>query len=154
MMPYTTEQWRRLFAAVGKEELLEQPWFADHAERLLQAERVYGELAAIVAEGSTEDWLKLCYEEGIPANPVPSLDEILDDPDLHRGVVEMADHPVVGPYRSVKPGLVLDDAPLTVRRPAPLRGEHTAEVLAEVGYTPAAVEQLAESGAVQVVPVP
>ncbi len=154
MMPYTTEQWRRLFAAVGKEELLDQPWFADHAERLLQAEKVYGELAAIVAERRTEDWLELCYEEGIPVNPVPSLDEILEDPTLHRGMVEMAEHPVVGPYRSVRPGLILDDAPLTVRRPAPLRGEHTTEVLAEVGYAPAAIEQLAGSGAVQVVPVP
>jgi crotonobetainyl-CoA:carnitine CoA-transferase CaiB-like acyl-CoA transferase len=154
MMPYTTEQWRRLFAAVGKEELLEQPWFADHAERLLQAERVYGELAGIVAERSTEDWLKLCYDEGIPANPVPSLDEILEDPALHRGMVEVVDHPVVGPYRSVRPGLVLDEAPLTVRRPAPLRGEHTSEVLAEVGYEREAIRTLVESGAVQVVQVP
>jgi crotonobetainyl-CoA:carnitine CoA-transferase CaiB-like acyl-CoA transferase len=150
MMPYTTEQWRRLFAAVGREELLEQPWFADHAQRLLQAERVYGELAAIVAERSTDEWLKLCYDEGIPANPVPSVDEILEDPALHRGMVEMAEHPVVGTYRSVRPGLVLDDAPMSVRRPAPRRGEHTAEVLAEVGYDQAAVSQLAESGAVQV----
>ncbi len=150
MMPYTTEHWRRLFAAIGREELLEEPWFADHAQRLLQAELVYGQLAAIVAERTTEEWLEFCFEQGIPANPVPTLDEILDDPALHRGVVEVVDHPIVGPYRSVKPGVILDDAPLTVRRPAPLCGEHTAEVLAEVGYESAVIQQLAETGVVQV----
>jgi crotonobetainyl-CoA:carnitine CoA-transferase CaiB-like acyl-CoA transferase len=150
MMPYTTEHWRRLFAEVGRDELLDQPWFADHAQRLLQAERVYGELAAIVAERSTKEWLDFCFEQGIPANEVPSLDEILEDPALHRGMVEMAEHPVVGPYRSVRPGIVLDDAPLGVRRPAPLLGEHTAEVLAEVGYQPDTIQQLVESGVVQV----
>lgn len=154
MMPYTTEHWRRLFAAVGREDLLEQPWFADHAQRLLQAELVYGQLAAIVAERTTEEWLEFCFAQGIPANPVPSLDEILEDPALHRGMVEISEHPVVGPYRSVKPGVILDDAPLTVRRPAPLRGEHTVEVLAEVGYDPAAIQQLVESGVVQVPPDP
>ena len=67
-------------------------------------------------------------------------------------MVTVAEHPVAGPYRVVGPGMVLDDAPLTLRRHAPLRAEHTAEVLAEVGYSPAAVEALVESGAAQVRP--
>lgn len=147
MMPYTDEHWRRLFAAVGREELLAEPWFADLNRRLLEAERVYAELQKIVAERTTAEWLELCEREGIPANPVPSLDDIVDDPELHRGMLTDAEHPVVGAYRSVGPAMIMDATPLTVRRPAPLRSEHTAEVLAEVGFTADDIERLVASGA-------
>ena len=150
MMPYNDDHWHRLFAAVGREELLDEPWFADHNARLLNAEQVYANLAQIVAERSTAEWLELCDAEGIPANAVPNLDEILDDGALHRGLVTEAVHPVVGAYRLIGPGMILDDVPLQVRRPAPLRSEHTAEVLAEVGYDRAAIDALVEAGAVQV----
>lgn len=150
MMPYTDEHWRRLFAAVGREALLDEPWFADHSSRLLNAEQVYAKLGEIISERTTSEWLDLCRAEGIPSNPVPSLDEILDDPDLHRGMVSERAHPVAGPYREVSPNMILDETPLTVRRPAPRRGEHTVEVLGEVGYQPLEVEALIEAGAAEV----
>ena len=150
MMPYNDDHWHRLFAAVGREELLDQPWFADHNARLLDAEQVYANLAQIVSERSTAEWLELCDNEGIPANPVPTLDEILVDRDLHRDLISEAQHPVVGTYRLIGPGMILDAAPLQVRRPAPLRSEHTAEVLAEVGYDEASITALVEAGAVEV----
>jgi len=150
MMPYTDDHWRRLFAAVGREELLDEPWFADLSQRLLNAETVYANLAAIVAERTTAEWLELCAAEGIPANPVPNLDEILDDPALHRGMISIGQHPVIGEYRVIGPPMILDDAPLSVRRPAPLRAEHTAEVLAEIGYSDAEIEALVASGAARV----
>jgi crotonobetainyl-CoA:carnitine CoA-transferase CaiB-like acyl-CoA transferase len=150
LMPYTDAHWSRLFTAVGREELLDQPWYADHATRLANAARVYGELAAIVAERTTGEWLELCAREGIPAGPVPSLDEILADESLHRGMVRLADHPEVGPYRLIGPAMILDESPLTVRRPAPLRSEHTAEVLAEVGYTTGEISAMVADGAAEV----
>ncbi len=150
LMPYTDAHWRRLFAAVGREELLDQPWYSDHATRLANAERVYAELAAIAAERTTGEWLELCAREGIPANPVPSLDEILADESLHRGMVSLADHPEIGKYRLIGPGMILDESPLTVRRPAPLRSEHTAEVLAEVGYTAGEISAMVADGAAEV----
>ncbi|MFV0307141.1 MAG: CaiB/BaiF CoA transferase family protein [Desertimonas sp.] len=149
ILPYTDEHWHRLFAAVGRENLLDEPWFADHASRLLNAQVVYGNLAAIVRERTTDEWLALCAEQGIPANPVPDLDEILDDPAMHRGMVTVDEHPVVGPYRRIEPPMILDDAPLAVRRPAPLRAEHTAEVLGEVGYDESAIAALVEAGAAE-----
>ena len=150
MMPYSDEHWHRLFAAVGREDLLEEPWFADLNARLLDAERVYAHLGAIIAERSTSEWLELCEREGIPAHPVPTVDAVLDDPALHRGLVTDAEHPTIGTYRSVGPGMILDDAPLRVRRPAPLRSEHTVEVLAEVGYDQRSIDALIASGAAQV----
>src|ERR1700722_7826234 len=150
LMPYTDAHWRRLFAAVEREKLLDEPWFSDHATRLLNAERVYKELAAIVAERTTSEWLELCEREGIPANPVPSIDEILADESLHRGMISVADHPVIGSYRVVGPGMIFDATPLTVRSPAPLRSQHTAEVLAEVGYTAGEISAMVADGAASV----
>ena len=150
MIPYTDRQWRSLFTAVGREDLLEEPWFADHRARLRNADRTYGELAAIVAKRSTAAWLDLCREHEIPASPVPSLDEIVDDAAHHRGVLAEALHPVVGVYRQIGPPLVLSDTPMSVRRPAPLVAEHTVEVLAEAGYGAADIEELVRSKVVRV----
>ena len=150
LMPYPDAHWHRLFAAVGREELLEQPWFADASERIVHAERVYAELAAIVAERTTQEWIELCEAEGIPANVVPTLDELLDDPALHRGAITTAEHPVTGAYRSIGPGIVFDETPMSVRLPAPLVAQHTEEVLAEVGFTEAEITALVASGAAEV----
>jgi crotonobetainyl-CoA:carnitine CoA-transferase CaiB-like acyl-CoA transferase len=150
MIPYTDRQWRSLFTAVGREDLLEEPWFADHRTRLRDADRTYGELAAIVAQRSTAAWLDLCREHEIPASPVPTLDEIVDDAAHHRGVLTEALHPVVGVYRQIGPPLVLSDTPVSVRRPAPLVAEHTEEVLAEAGYGPGEVDELVRSKVVRV----
>lgn len=152
MMPYTDEHWNRLFDSVGRLALLQDPRFCDNNNRLLNAELIYGELAAICATRTTAEWLELCDELDIPANAVPSIEEIIEDDELNRGMITMAEHPVIGSYRSVGPGIKLYDTPATVRRPAPMLGEHTAEVLAEVGYDAADIAKLTESGAATVRP--
>ena len=87
LMPYTDEHWNALFAAVGKEELLEQPFFADHRSRLTHADEVYGMLASIVAERTTDEWIELGHANGIPVAPVPPLEDIVAEPAHHRGVL-------------------------------------------------------------------
>ena len=154
MMPYSDEHWQSLFGAVGREEILERPWFADHRSRLLEADRVYGDLAEVIAERTTEDWMRLCDEHGIPANRVPTLGEIVDDPALHRGVLVDAEHPVVGSYRQIKPAVTLSATPLSVRRPAPLVAEHTVEILAGLGYSREDIDGLIADRVVRTVKVP
>jgi crotonobetainyl-CoA:carnitine CoA-transferase CaiB-like acyl-CoA transferase len=149
MMPYTDEHWRRLFAAVGREELMDESWMADHSRRLLEPDPVYSALAEIIAQRTTAEWLDLCEEHSIPANNVPTLDDILDDPALHRGMVTMTDHPVAGEHRSINPGMIMSDTPATVRRPAPRRAEHTAELLREIGYDAEQIAELGASGAIE-----
>jgi crotonobetainyl-CoA:carnitine CoA-transferase CaiB-like acyl-CoA transferase len=147
MMPYTDGQWRVLFAEVGCAEKLEEPWFSSHAARLRDADRVYGELAAIVEQRTTGEWLELCERIGVPASVVPTLDEIVDDPDLHMGAIVEGEHPVVGTYRQLAPPVVFSRSPASVRRAAPLVAEHTLEILAEAGYSEAEIEALLAAGA-------
>ena len=101
-------------------------------------------------ERTTSEWLELCEREGIPANPVPNIEEILANGSLHRGMIRLAEHPAIGSYRVVGPGMILDATPVSVRRPAPRRSEHTVEVLAEVGYTAEEIAALVAEGAASV----
>jgi crotonobetainyl-CoA:carnitine CoA-transferase CaiB-like acyl-CoA transferase len=142
MMPYTDAHWRALFEAVGSEDKLEQPWHRDHAIRILQADRVYGELAEILTQRSTADWLELCNGLGVPASPVPTLGQIVTDEQWHRGVLVDADHPVVGPYRRIRQPTVFSATPADDHRPAPLVGQDGRQVLGEVGYSEDEIEAL------------
>jgi crotonobetainyl-CoA:carnitine CoA-transferase CaiB-like acyl-CoA transferase len=150
MMPYTDKHWRTLFAAIGEEERLRQPWFEDHRARLVNADQVYAELAEIVAARSTVAWLELCGREGIPAAEVPTLDQIVEDPARHRGVIREVDHPIVGRHREVGPPVVMSETPMRNRRPAPIVAQNTEEILREAGYTDPEIAALAEGGIVKV----
>ena len=80
---------------------------------------------------------------GIPAGPVPSVDDIINDPAQHRGVLSEHEHPAVGPYRQITPPARFDRSPASVRRPAPRLGEDTAQVLREIGLSEDEIGQLA-----------
>jgi crotonobetainyl-CoA:carnitine CoA-transferase CaiB-like acyl-CoA transferase len=142
MMPYSDKDWAYLFTLAGKPEMMKKPYLQSHAARLLRAEEAYGALAEIVIERTTDEWLRICAEADIPVNPVPSLGEIVADEKLHRGMITMREHPVIGPYRSVRPGIIFDESPMSIRRHAPMLGENTEEILAEVGYDEEEIERI------------
>jgi crotonobetainyl-CoA:carnitine CoA-transferase CaiB-like acyl-CoA transferase len=139
MLPYSDKSWSDLYHAVGHEHELSDPWFQ---ERLQNPRPVYASLGKILATRTTAEWLDLAAELGIPAGPVPSVDEIINDPARHRGVLSDHDHPVAGRYRQIAPPARLSRSPAQVRRHAPLIGQHTREVLAEIGLSEGEIEQL------------
>lgn len=147
VMPYSDRDWKALYEAVGRGHELDEEWFTSHRLRLENPDRVYGSLATVMAQRTTQEWIELCLEIGVPVAPVPSLDEIVEDPALHRGVIEMREHPVVGPYRSIVPPIRFEASPMSVRRAAPLVGEHTLELLTESGFADEEIERLIGSGA-------
>jgi crotonobetainyl-CoA:carnitine CoA-transferase CaiB-like acyl-CoA transferase len=149
MLPYTDAHWRALFEAVGEEHQLEQPEFADHRSRLTHADHVYGALAAIIVRRTTAAWVQLGTELGIPVSVVPPLADIVDDEANHRGVLRDAEHPVIGAYRSIEPPVIFSASGRREVAPAPLIAEHTDEILAELGFTTAEVDELLAAGAVR-----
>ena len=74
---------------------------AQHA--VTEADRVFSDLAEIVAERTTAEWLELSERLGIPAAPVPTMDEIVNDPVRHRGVLRDEVHPLVGATATSRP---------------------------------------------------
>ncbi len=144
IMPYTDDHWKALFEAVDRMDMMERPWFVEHGARLKDADRVFQDLAAIVIERTTAEWLELCAQLGIPAAPVPTIDEIVEDPALHRGVLHEETHPIVGPYRHIESPMKFSSTPTSFRRPAPLVGQQTMEILAELGFSEAEIDALLE----------
>jgi crotonobetainyl-CoA:carnitine CoA-transferase CaiB-like acyl-CoA transferase len=147
IMPYTDANWTALCGAVDRMDLLDRPWFANHQSRLRDADRVFGDLAEIVAQRTTKEWLDICARHDIPASAVPSLDDVVNDSGLHRGVLTDATHPLVGDYRQIAPAATLSKTPGSVRRYAPLVGENTVEVLRELGYSDDDIAILVANGA-------
>jgi formyl-CoA transferase len=144
MMPYTDRNWRALYEATGHEDLLDAPWHEGGMRtRLVEADTVYGELKAIIAERTTDEWLAICRAHDVPCEIVPRIAEIVDDPKLHRGVLREAEHPAVGTYRQISPALIFSRTPLAeIADPAPLLGADTAEVLVWLGYDDAAIAEI------------
>lgn len=139
MLPYSDQSWSDLYHAVGHEHELSDPWFQ---ERLQNPRPVYASLGKILATRTTAEWLELAAQLGIPAGPVPSVDDIINDPAQHRGVLSEHDHPAAGRYRQITPPAHFDRSPASVRRHAPLVGEDTREVLREIGLSEDAIRQL------------
>ncbi len=141
--------WRRLPEVVGMPELLEDPRFADNAGRL--DHRI--ELAALLAESfarrTAADWLERLERAGIPAGPVLDVREMQSHPQTRaREMVVETTHASTGLMRTFGVPVKFSRTPGAVGRGAPLLGEHTREVLAEIGVTEGEMEALFVEGAI------
>ncbi len=134
VLPYDDRQWREMFAAGDRADLANDARFANAHARALHPGELYAELGELIATRTVAEWMRACNEMGIAAEPVRSLDQAIGL-GLESGSITLEEHPVVGTYRQVRPSVRFDATPQNVWRPAPLIGEHTSEILAELGLT-------------------
>ncbi len=98
---------------------------------------------------ASADWLARFEEAGLPAGPVLSITEMHAGPQAQaRAMIVETTHPKAGRTKAICLPIKLSETPGGIRRPAPLFGQHTREVLLEAGYSEAAVEALTKEGAV------
>jgi formyl-CoA transferase len=144
-----TRTWERLARTLGRPDLLERPEYATAADRVRNRRRLAEEIEAVTAARPRAHWRQLLDEAGIPCGPILDYEEVFADPQVRaRDMVQEMDHPEGGRIRVVGPAVKLSETPARVRRPSPRLGEHTAEVLRELGYPAEEIEALAASGAV------
>jgi len=129
MMPYTDTQWRAFFEAAGAPDAAADPRFATISMRTTHIDALYA-LAAELLEGQDSAyWLEACERIGVPASPVLSLDELIDDPHLNAvGFFATLHDPVLGSIRMPGVPILFDGERPPVHMP-PRLGEHSREIL-------------------------
>jgi crotonobetainyl-CoA:carnitine CoA-transferase CaiB-like acyl-CoA transferase len=131
--PNTQPLWRKFCAAIGRPELVHDARFKDNPSRVANRPALAALLQDVLAEKSTTYWVDLLTAAGVPVGPVKTYDEVFIDPQATaREMVAEIDHPAAGVMRTLGIPVKLSETPGALRRPAPLLGEHTEEVLAEL----------------------
>lgn len=141
--------WRRFCGAIGHEELTNDPRFTSNADRCANRAELEDTIVAILSSDDSHTWARRMDTAGVPCSPVNTLDTVLSLPQVkHRNMVVDTPRSEIPDLRLPGIAIKLSETPGTVRRPPPLLGEHTNEVLTELGYSDEQVDSLRSSGVV------
>lgn len=136
IMPYNDRQWAEFFEMGGRGEINSDPRFATYAARTENITALYALVAEVAATKSTAEWLGLLEAADIPAVRCNSLKDLIDDPHLRgSGFLHKREHPNVGPYYAMHHPVNFSETPADIRREPPTLGEHTDDVLQELGFS-------------------
>jgi CoA:oxalate CoA-transferase len=142
--------WVKLCAALGLDHLAEDPRFASWLLRLDNREALLPLLEKTFAGQPRSHWLAVLAAHDIPAAPVQTLLEFMDDPAVrHHGMVQEYEHPDVGHLRLMGQPLVFSATPAADPGPPPALGQHTDDVLRELGYPAEAIAGLRARGVIR-----
>ena len=142
------KNWESMLALLGAEHLNDDPRFASNATRIENREVLADLLSEITAGKTTDEWLQIFEKGGVPAGPVLSITEMHADPQaIAREMIVSTRHPVAGDVKTIGLPVKFSETPGGVTRPAPVKGEHTREVLTQAGFSDDEIDKMLASGA-------
>ena len=149
---YNDGQWRSFCRMIGDAERFERdPRLRSLATRTEHVEALYSMVAEILLTDTTAAWLQRFAEADIPAIPLHTLDSLLEDPHLAAtAYFERREHPSEGAIREMRPASRWSESPARLRLPAPRLGEHSVELLKELGYPQSTINRFIEQGVTRV----
>lgn len=131
ILPYLPKHYAALFAEAGLAGADTDPdlRYVDLRATIANSDSLYRDVRRIMPQRTTAQWLEYCREAGIPATPVASLQDLVDE-------LPLTEHPHAGAYRVVPAMSIFHGTEAPLPRPAPLIGEHTGSVLSELHHDP------------------
>ncbi|HVE54762.1 MAG TPA: CoA transferase [Ramlibacter sp.] len=148
MLAYNDKHWRSFFEAIGTPQRMDDPRFATHTARANHIDAVYEEVGRILRDRTTAQWRALLDAADVPNMPMNAPRELLDDPHhAATGFVRTVDHPTEGRLRTTGRPTRWRGVPDWEPAPAPRLGEHSTEVLRELGFPPSEIAGMLASGA-------
>jgi crotonobetainyl-CoA:carnitine CoA-transferase CaiB-like acyl-CoA transferase len=143
--------WDRFVNALQDKEVGDNPRFKSRDQRTKNVKELRKVLRAIFAKHPAQYWVKLLSEAGVPVSMVNTIGEALANPQVAAlGLVQEQEHPTAGPIRLLGVPVTLSETPGGVRTPAPLLGEHTEQVLGELGIAASELRELQKSAVIGV----
>src|SRR3982751_6589020 len=140
--------WKDICEVIGRPEWLTDPRYATPKGRLPHLMEIFGEIEKWTMTKTKFDAMEILNKYDIPCGPILSMKELAAEPSLRAtGTVVEVDHPQRGKYLSVGNPIKMSDSPTEVTR-SPLLGEHTEEVMAELGYGKSDIESLRAEGVI------
>lgn len=141
---YNDKQWQRFFHIIGRDDLLQDKRFCDHSSRAANIREVYEFVAEVMKTKTTETWMQLLNEGDIPATPMHTIDSLIEDEHLNAiGYFPQYEHPSEGTIRTTAPVGKWSKTPPSIRTLPAQLGAHSREVLRELGYADAEIDDMA-----------
>jgi formyl-CoA transferase len=135
--------WRRVCEGIGRADMLEREDFKGDQNRSKNRVTLNAEINKALAAKTTAQWMEILTKAEVPCGPIYSIDQVFDDPQVkHIGVATTVKTPKLGEIRIVNQAVTLSRTPARMASAPPEVGEHTDEVLVELGYDKAAIELL------------
>jgi crotonobetainyl-CoA:carnitine CoA-transferase CaiB-like acyl-CoA transferase len=141
--------WERIAKVIGRPELVDDPRFKTNGQRMHNLSQLTAVIGDRLRERPSADWIRELEAVGVPVGPVNQIGDMLADPQVAaREMVIEVDHPRAGRTRALGMPIKFSETRGDLTRPAPLFGQHSREVLDELGYSAAEIEALARDRAV------
>ncbi|MBT6274979.1 MAG: CoA transferase, partial [Chromatiales bacterium] len=143
--------WVRFCEAIGQDALPDHPDYATGDARSANRDALNALLSETTRQKPSQEWIDLLNEAGVPCGPIYSIDQVFADPQVkHLQMTRPVTHPQLGELQLLGQALNLTATPEPerIRRPTPELGEHTDEILGELGYDTSAIAALRERGEV------
>lgn len=141
--------WDRFCKAIGHPEWADRPGWSDQKGRSADRKAINAAISEVTKTKPSAHWIELFEGAGIPCGPINTIDQVFADPQIkHLGLAAAVEHPRLGRTELVASPINMSGLPRRIRTPTPERGEHTEQVLRDLGYGDAEIAELRDKGAI------